>query len=356
MRKLSIALLIASVALLLIGAASTTTSFFKNISASGNVAGTNWSATGTAADRMPVGTTAQQPSALDGMIRYNSTTARFEHGTGGSWKNFVRLDGDTMTGALTVNLSSLAAITAPAMTLSNSTASTAGVPLQYSPSLYMSGSAWLTGSLSNAPVIFRSYIIPVGGTTVPAASYRIESSMNGGSFGNIFDMTSSGTITLSGAATLQGPLLIQASSGGYFGWAGQSLMHSAANGAVEFVNNAANARATLQANIPQVTKTANYTIVALDSGLRFVNIGAGATNRLDLPTAAATQHYYFYVDAAFNMQVQATGTDVIREGATASAAAGDIHSSTVGSSLHVFSPKAGLWVVDQKDGVWVGPQ
>jgi hypothetical protein len=51
--------------------------------------------------QLPSGTTAQQPgSPVNGMARFNSTTGRFEFYSGG-WRNFVRLDGDTMTGDLT---------------------------------------------------------------------------------------------------------------------------------------------------------------------------------------------------------------------------------------------------------------
>lgn len=102
----------------------------------------------------------------------------------------------------------------------------------------------------------------------------------------------------------------------------------------------------------QVTKTTNYVILSTELASTFNNIGAGATNRLDLPTAAAGLHYFFYVDAAQNMQVQAVGSDVIRDAATDGAAAGNIHSAVIGSTLHLFSPKAALWVVDAKTGTW----
>lgn len=102
----------------------------------------------------------------------------------------------------------------------------------------------------------------------------------------------------------------------------------------------------------QVTKTTNYVILSTELASTFNNIGAGATNRLDLPTAAAGLHYFFYVDAAQNMQVQAVGSDVIRDAGTDGAAAGNIHSAVIGSTLHLFSPKAALWVVDAKTGTW----
>lgn len=41
--------------------------------------------TGTGALTLPVGTTAQRPTAVVGMIRYNSTTARVEIYNGTFW-------------------------------------------------------------------------------------------------------------------------------------------------------------------------------------------------------------------------------------------------------------------------------
>lgn len=58
------------------------------------------SVTGTGAILLPIGTTGQQPDTGNaGEVRYNSTTGRFEFGVGGSWVNYVRLSGDTLTGS-----------------------------------------------------------------------------------------------------------------------------------------------------------------------------------------------------------------------------------------------------------------
>jgi hypothetical protein len=83
----------------------------SNSSASFNVASAVqlWDSTGTWRGLVtPSGpitlaswTTAGRPaSPVAGMIGYNTDTSRVEHYNGG-WKNWVRLDGDTMTGALT---------------------------------------------------------------------------------------------------------------------------------------------------------------------------------------------------------------------------------------------------------------
>ena len=57
---------------------------------------------------LPSWTTAGRPSpAVAGMIGWNTTLTRFDHcitaGSPGTWKQFVRLDGDTLTGALTLS-------------------------------------------------------------------------------------------------------------------------------------------------------------------------------------------------------------------------------------------------------------
>jgi hypothetical protein len=43
------------------------------------------------------------PSTAAGVVGYNTTSGRYEFGIGASVVNHVRLSGDTMTGALTIN-------------------------------------------------------------------------------------------------------------------------------------------------------------------------------------------------------------------------------------------------------------
>lgn len=238
--------------------------------------------------------------------------------------------------------------------LTNATPATAGVQVQDSPAIYQSGGAWLTGSLSNAPVSFRGYVVPVVGATAPTARWTLEASLNGAAYSSSpFSVDQVGNVIANGVNVGNGggSLVIAASS--LMFWSGRSVLSSPADGSVLIGNNAGNARGTLQANIPQVTKTSNYTIAtALDSGLEINNIGAVAAVTNTLPTAVAAQHYWAYVDAAQILSIKASGTDVIRWGSTVSAAAGDIWSSQVGSKLHIRSPKAGLWVVDGVAGAW----
>jgi len=105
-------------------------------------------------------------------------------------------------------------------------------------------------------------------------------------------------------------------------------------------------------------KTANYTVLTTDSGTFFNNTGAVGARTNTLPTAAVGLHYSFYVDAAQILCVKTNGaaaSDVIRYTSTVSSTDGTIFSSTIGSTLHLFSPKANLWVVDTLAGTWSGP-
>jgi hypothetical protein len=58
------------------------------------------SCTGTLANTLPKGTTAQRPTVASGLFRFNTTTGRYEFGVNSSWMNHVRLSGDTLTGNL----------------------------------------------------------------------------------------------------------------------------------------------------------------------------------------------------------------------------------------------------------------
>lgn len=57
---------------------------------------------------LPSGTTAERDvSPAAGYSRWNTTTSRFERWTGSVWENYVRLSGDTMTGALSLGSNGL---------------------------------------------------------------------------------------------------------------------------------------------------------------------------------------------------------------------------------------------------------
>jgi hypothetical protein len=262
------------------------------------------------------------------------------------------------TRPLSIEMDALGTTPNAGIVLSNVTAAASGLQ-QDSPSIYLQGQGWKTAATAaSQSVEYRMYTEPQQGSSAPTGIFAIESSIAGAAFGNRLSFSSAGlltapTVSSTGSLNAGGSTLIGATAA--YIVTGRSKWSSGADGSAVFLNQAGTANSTLQYNRLCTTKTANYTIVALDSGTSFNNIGAGATNRLDLPTAAVGMHFYFYVDVAQNMQIQATGTDTIRYQAVVSAAAGDIHSSTIGSTIHIFCPKLLLWVVDSLTGTWVGP-
>ncbi len=66
------------------------------------------------------------------------------------------------------------------LTLQNTTASTSGVPVQYSPALRLDGHAWDTGTSGDKGIAFRQYVVPISGNPAYGA-LNFQSSTNGGS-------------------------------------------------------------------------------------------------------------------------------------------------------------------------------
>lgn len=161
-------------------------------------------------------------------------------------------------------------------------------------------------------------------------------------------------ITATGTVTGQGNM--NAGAGFSLGFTGRGHFFASSDGVWQLFNNNENAITSLQINRPNLNKTANYTILAADSGSVLCNVGAVATNRYDLPTATVGLEYGVVVDAAFNVQLQATGGAIIHDGAVASAVNGDIHSDVPYSVLQVRCHRANHWVVHYKSTGWTGPQ
>ena len=90
-------------------------------------------------------------------------------------------------------------------------------------------------------------------------------------------------------------------------------------------------------------KTAGYALLSTDSGKVLTNTAAAGTVIFTLPAATLGLTYSFSVEAAFILEILAVGTDVLRIGATTSAAAGNLQSSVVGSTLVLVCTRAGFW-------------
>jgi hypothetical protein len=122
---------------------------------------------GTGAFLFPSGTTSQEPDTGNaGEARYNTTTGRHEFGIGGSWVNFVKLSGDTMTGALIVN--------GGAVTASGGLNATGtGTGLTVTNNATVGGTIVVSGVTTTAGCIFGTRVVTASGTITQAATDHI---------------------------------------------------------------------------------------------------------------------------------------------------------------------------------------
>lgn len=72
--------------------------------------------------------------------------------------------------------------------LSNSTAATSGVAVQYSPATTYRGTTWLTTSLVSSTLDYQMFTRPTGGTVAARGGFVIQQSLNGGAFSDTFEV------------------------------------------------------------------------------------------------------------------------------------------------------------------------
>jgi hypothetical protein len=101
-----------------------------------------------------------------------------------------------------------------------------------------------------------------------------------------------------------------------------------------------------------VNKTADYTVLAGDSGKDFNNSGTGADIVLSLPAAVPALVYAAAVHAAFYIKFLAFGTNTISVGSDNSAAGGYVRSNSTYSYIELRCHVAGQWVAATMVGSW----
>lgn len=95
-----------------------------------------------------------------------------------------------------------------------------------------------------------------------------------------------------------------------------------------------------------------YLGVVYENGAMFSNRGASALAVLTLPAARVGMEFSAVVEDSDGWKLLANGTDVIRNGASASAAGGYAQNTTVGSMAKVSCHVAGLWHLQPLVGTW----
>lgn len=104
--------------------------------------------------------------------------------------------------------------------------------------------------------------------------------------------------------------------------------------------------------VPTASKTANYTVTALEGNAWINNNGASGAVTNTLPAAFEGRQYGFVILAAQTLVIKAAGSDTIRILGTVSAGGGQAATNVVGTTLHLHCPVAGQWVADSQIGAW----
>lgn len=194
-----------------LGATAPNSGSFTSLSASGSVV-----FSGTGAVVLPTGTAGQQPAGAGGMARLNSTTTRFEFHNGAAWVNYVRLNGDTMTGTLT--LSSLVATggTVDGVAIGGSVPSSGSfTTLGASATVTLSGTASLlvgapaggnkgAGTINAAAIYINGQAVSAGAAIVPATSSVLGGVIVAAASGLLVDNTGSLSVNWASPGALGG--------------------------------------------------------------------------------------------------------------------------------------------------------
>lgn len=137
------------------------------------------------------------------------------------------------TPLLTLTKSGIATTSTTALRLRNATPATAGVPVQISPRLQWSGTAWDTAASQTTDM--WAEVVPTSAGT-PTFKWRLWGSLNGAAGAQVFEVTNSGTVTAAG--TIATTSDVQSGIAAYHRWASSTRMSSPSDGVLLFANNA----------------------------------------------------------------------------------------------------------------------
>lgn len=102
-------------------------------------------------------------------------------------------------------------------------------------------------------------------------------------------------------------------------------------------------------------KTADYTVLANESGTLFTNLGAAAPITFTLPLAVVGLHYTFVARAAQQLRVDPNGSQTLESTATppvAGTAGQYIWADAISEFIHLICLETGKWAVFNFKGTW----
>jgi hypothetical protein len=171
------------------------------------------------------------PGGSDTQVQYNNS---------GSFGGNAGLTVNKTTGALTQTSTSLGTSPTAGITATNSTAAADGAQ-QVSPSITWQGNGWKTAATAGSQAVaFRSYILPIQGTTNPGGTLTFGFSTNGGSFSDVFSIGQTGTVTTQSSSGFSAPNGGYSMSGaGSIGWTSRGFISQPTDGVFLIRNSAA---------------------------------------------------------------------------------------------------------------------
>ncbi len=204
----------------------TSNSTFNNITVSGGttIAG-NLSVSGT------ITGSAYNPSFTLGSIPFQDSFGFTQNNSNFFWDNAnnrLGIGNSNPSSRLDITTNSLGITqtNTSGLSLVNTTPATVGVQ-QISPAIRWTGQGWKTNATATSQAVeFQAYVLPVQGTANPTGVWKLQSSIDGGAYSDIFTVTSSGAVVSAGSLTVTGGLAanggILAGVSGY-GTSGQVL-------------------------------------------------------------------------------------------------------------------------------------
>ncbi len=154
-------------------------------------AGANITITPSGGDTLTIASTGGSPGGADTNIQYNDSGV-FGGDANNTWNKTTKL--------ATWTQSSLAATTAAANLLINSSAATSGVTVQVSPAFRWTGAAWKSNATAASQVVsFQGFVRPVTGAAAVSGSWILQKSINGAGFTDSgFGVDSNGLVSMIG--------------------------------------------------------------------------------------------------------------------------------------------------------------
>jgi hypothetical protein len=122
---------------------------------------------------------------------------------------------NTFTAANSYTLGTNSATPVTAETLINSTAAISGTQ-SASPAFIWTGQGWkTTATAASQSVSFKTFALPVQGTTAPTGLWTLQADINGGGYSNVMTISSAGVLTMAGATQELGCVSVRSSNGNY---------------------------------------------------------------------------------------------------------------------------------------------